>query len=377
MLLVTFPIQPPLRFPLLTLESILTFILFEFAVIHLIRYITQKYQKKINDLQELGYFFLFFGYSLMWVCFIISDYYFSSTEIISPFLIWSQGSGFLLFRNIGYYCLMIGAFLCVFCLERYKVYLWKKYLFSVGFLILITIFTIALFFDLSLTQTFSYFFWPYFIFFFLLYLVDFLKKVRKREKLVFAVLKSFGGFGIFAIGFLFEIDRVLDALGMDYRLFGAVLQLIGLGIISYFFISMPPFSEFDWQDKIEDIFLMNTAGICLYRKSFEDRSELIDQNLVAGAISSINMMLKEITETKEKGISVIQKQNKTIIILPSDQVAGIIFSKEDLNYIKVVLQKFVEKFETIFHDILQKWDGDLSIFKHTGNILTEILSERF
>ncbi len=377
MLLITFPIEPPLRFPLLTLETILTFILFEFAVIHLIRYITQKYQKKINDLQELGYFFLFFGYSLMWLCFIISDYYFSSTEIIRPFLIWTQGSEFVLFRNIGYYSLMIGAFLCVFCLEKYKVYLWKKYLFSIGFLILIIIFTIALFFDIYITQTFSYFFWPYFIFFFLIYLIDFIKKVRNRESLIFAIFKSFGGFGIFAVGFLFEIDRVLDAFGLEYRLFGAILQLIGLGILSYFFISMPPFSEFDWQEKIEDIFLMNSAGICLYHKAFEERSELIDDNLVAGAISSINMMLKEITETKEKGISVIQKQNKTIIILPSDQVAGIIFSKEDLNYTKIVLKNIVEKFETIYHDILVKWDGDLSIFKPTENILTEILSKKF
>jgi hypothetical protein len=313
----------------------------------------------------------------MWICFIISDYYFSSTEIISPFLIWNEGSGFVLIRNIGYYSLMIGAFLCVFCLEKYKVYLWKKYLFSMGFLILISVFTIALFYDIYITQTFSYFFWPYFIFFFLIYLTDFVKKVRSREKLIYAVLKSFGGFGIFAVGFLFEIDGVLDTLGLEFRLIGAILQLIGMGIISYFFLSMPAFSEFDWQDKIEQIFLMDSAGICLYHKAFEERSELTDENLVAGAIASINIMLKELTESKEGGVSVIKKQDKTIIILPSQMVAGIIFSKEDLNYTKIVLKNFVEKFETIYHDILTDWDGDLSIFKHTDNILTEILSEKF
>ncbi len=151
MLFLDFPIEPPLRFPLLLIEGILTLMLFEFSLMHILRYRNQKIRKDIKDLQELGYFALFFGFSIMWFLFIISDYYFSSTESFSPFLIWAKGNGFLVIRNCGYFSLMIGAFVCVFYLEKYKIYLVRKFFFSIGFLILLSCFTIMFFIDINLT----------------------------------------------------------------------------------------------------------------------------------------------------------------------------------------------------------------------------------
>ncbi len=179
---------------------------------------------------------------------------------------------------------------------------------------------------------------------------------------------------MFSLGFLFTIDGILDVIGIQYRFLGAILQLIGMGIISYFFISLPSFSEFDWKDKIEDVFLMDSAGICLLRKSFKDKSDLVDEKLVAGAVSSINVMLKELTSAKERQVSIIKKKDKIVIIFPSEIISGIIFCKEDLNYVRVILAKFVHKFEAIYHDVLLSWDGNLSIFKHTENIFNEIFS---
>ncbi|MHA1291407.1 MAG: hypothetical protein ACTSQJ_01920 [Promethearchaeota archaeon] len=126
-------------------------------------------------------------------------------------------------------------------------------------------------------------------------------------------------------------------------------------------MSLPPFSEFDWKDEIEDIFIINRGGICLFHKSIETKTDLLDDNLISGAISSINVMIEELTH--DKGVSVINKKGKSIIIYPGKFVSGIIFSKKDLNNIKLVLKDFIERFETIYSNILIDWDGNIEIFK--------------
>jgi len=361
-----------IRFPLLLVEWIFSFICFEIALIFLIRYIKQrqeKQQKELVNLQELGYASLFMGFSIMWFFFIIGDYY-SSVEVVSPFLIWSIGSMRYLFLNCGYLSLMVGAFLFILLMEKYKVYLVRKYFFSACFLTLIVIFIIFFFIDIQFTQDLTFAFWPLFFLFFLIYIVDFVRKVQTRQSLVRGLLKFLPGFLLLAIGFMFTTDFMIDALGLEFRLVGSILQILAIFSISFFFITLPPFAEFDWRNKIEHLFIIDKAGICLYNKTFDETSEIMDENLISGAISSINLMLKELTA--DEGVSVIKKKGKAIIIFPSKFIAGVMFCKEDLNFIKLLLKDLIDKFELIYHHILLDWDGDVTIFKPTEKIVNEI-----
>ncbi len=367
MIYIEFPITSELRAPLLIIEWIFMFFGFEIGFIFLLRYFKQD--KELRNRQEFGYFSLFIGFGTTWFFFILGDYY-SSAEIMSPFMIWKIGSQRMVYLNIGYYTLMIFALIYIYNMERYKVYLIKKYFFTIIFTVLIIGFTTVFFVDMILTQTLSMLFWPFFILFFLIFMIDFIRKVQNNRKLAIGLLKFLTGFVFLMVGFLFTTDRAIAIFGFEGRLLGDVLQLAAMGLIAFFFITLPPFAEFDWNEKIEDIFILDKSGICLYHKIFADKSELIDENLIAGAISSINIMLKELTE--DSGISVIKKKGKTVTISPSKYVYGVAFCKEDLNYIKVVLKNFVQKFEMVYGSVLKNWDGDVEIFKPAENIAKEI-----
>ena len=68
-----FPISGPLKIFVLTMEWLIIFLFFEFALLFLAKYRFRK--NRIKNLQDRAYFWLFFGYSIMWIFIIIRDYY--------------------------------------------------------------------------------------------------------------------------------------------------------------------------------------------------------------------------------------------------------------------------------------------------------------
>ncbi len=372
MIFVEFPIVGTYRLPLLIIEWIVAFICLEIALVFLMRFIRSR-KKEVHNFQEFGYFALLLGFSLMWLFFVLGDYYVSE-EIVSPFYIWNTGSERMVILNLGYFSLMFCAFLFILLMEKYKIYLFKKYLFSIIFLILIVIFIISFFVDIGITQQLSMVFWPLFFFFFIIYTMDFGKIIRSSsEYTLLKLLEFFTGFVLLALGFVFTTDFVTSRFGLGFRLIGDIIQLVGILLISHFFLTIPAFAEFDWQESVEDVYLIDKSGICLLYKSFDPETELADENLISGAIASVNLMLQELT--KSEGISVLSKKDKTIIIYPSKFISGVVFSKRELINIKINIKRFVKKFEAIYQTILPDWDGDINIFKPTEHLAEEIFAK--
>ncbi|TFG30243.1 MAG: hypothetical protein EU532_01270 [Promethearchaeota archaeon] len=367
MIFLNFPISGDLRLPLLIMEWIYIITGFEISLIFLIRYFKQE--KNLRNLQDLGYFSLFFGFSLMWFFFIIGDYYVSET-IVSPFYIWKKGSKRALYLNFGYLTMIIAAFFLLVFIEKYDIFLFKRYLFTFIFSICAFLFVIVFLIDITLTQPITYIFWIGFLSFFIIYIIKFIKKIKTKGILLFS------GLAFMLIGFLLTTDALIEVLGLEGRMIGAMLQLISVVILSYFFLKLPPFNEFDWQEKIEAVFLVNSAGICLYYKIFEKKKQIMDEHLISAAIASINIMLQALTEAgeKDKGISVIKKKGENVIIYSSKLVSGVLYTSEELNFPKLVLKEFVEKFETLYYNILKDWNGDTNIFNPTEIIANEIFS---
>lgn len=356
MLIADYPILGDHRFPQMLLEWIFLILCIDLGTFFFIRFIKQD--KHLRNLQDFGYGILLIGFGFMVFWFLISDY-FAEDE-----------STRLIFLILGYYATMLAAFSFIVCMEKYKKYLFFRYFFSICFLIIIIIFTIGLIIDLESSRILSRLFWPVFIFFFLIYLIDFSRRVQNKEKVIIGLLKFLPGFSFLMIGFAFTTDFFEELLGVNLRFIGVLSELISILFLSYYFYSLPPFSEFEWEHKMEHVFVMNRAGICLFNQILDDHSEYADQNLVAGAISSINILLEELTA--EKGIVVINKKGKSIIIFPGTTIYGVMFAREELNYIKVLLKRFVDKFEAVYRNILVEWDGEVSIFKPTGSIVNEI-----
>lgn len=332
----------------------------EFGLIFLMRYLRQD--KELRNLQDLGYGLLMLGFSAMVLSFIIGDYY--SLDY----------SGRLLFLNIGYYSTMISAFLFILCMEKYKKYLFFRYFFSICFMGVAFTFTIALLIDVESSRTLSVLPWPFFLIFLLIYLVDFSKRVQNKEKVMIGLFKFIPGFMLLVIGFILTTDAFERISGINLRLFGVSFELVAIILLFAFFITLPPFSEFEWEEKIEHVFIMDKGGICLYNESFEVNTELMDDTLVAGAITSVEILLKELTS--DEGIVVINKKGTSIVIYPGKRTYGVIFCSEELNYVKVLLKRFVEKFETLYSNFLINWDGNVDIFQPTKTIVAEIFHQQ-
>lgn len=353
------------------MEWIFTFFTFELGLIFLIKY--KKQSIRLKNLQDLGFFALFFGFSLMRFFFLISGYY-SSSITISPFLIWSNGSFKNLFLNFGGLSIITGTLFFTFFMEKYKKFLFRKYFFSICFFIQFLIIFIIFLFNIEIINFLLIILLPLFILFFTIFSKDFDKKVKNQEiipkgglKMRIILLLIFGGY-------ILSLDITTGIMGLIPRLIGIIFQLIAIGLIFIFFRKIPPLFEFDWQDKIESIYIMNKDGICLFNKSFTDNMEALSSQYVSGVLASVNIMLKELISSNANEISMIKKKGKIVNIFSSNYITGILISKEELEYFKHNLKNLTLKVEEIYKNILIKWNGDLTVFYPIKNIIDSIFS---
>jgi len=368
-LLAQFPITGPLRFVSLIMEWIFTFFTFELGLLFLIKY--KKQSLKLKNSQDLGFFALFYGFSLMRFFFLISGYY-SSDNVISPFLIWPYGSFKNFFLNFGALSILVGTLFFTYFMEKNKKFLFKEYFFTICFFIELLICLITFLINVEIVNFLLIILMPLFPLFFIIYSKEFDKKVKNQEfipkgglKLRIILLLIFGGY-------ILSIDTITDIISFVSRLIGIILQLIAIGLIFIFFRKIPPLFEFDWQDKIEDIYIMNKDGVCLFNKSYTDNNETLSSHYVSGVLSSVNIMLNELIPSKNNEISIIKKKGKIVTTFSSNYTTGVLISKEDLEYFKYNLKKLILKLEEIYKSVLIKWNGDLTIFYPIENIIESI-----
>ncbi len=347
-----------IREPLLILEWIIVFLFFQLALIFYLRIINLK-EKQLRNLQEKAYISFFLGFSLSKLFYIIGDYY------VTTFVR-------MIFYNIAYIVQTAGIFFFVLILEKYKKLIFRR-LFTIIYAILMSIFSWFFIFSIEYTQTVSFMFYPSFILFFLVYvkigISDFFKK-KELGSYSKDLLKFLIGFFAAAVGFAFASDMAANLFGREIRILGDVLEIVGFILVFSFFISVPSFSEYDWQEKIELIYLLHKSGQLVFSREFRHITEKYKQQIIGGTIASVKLMLEKLTEAY--GISIIEQENKILIILPGNNFIAILISDQKLKSLEILLKNFLEKVETIYREIIGNWKGDLSIFNPIDNIVKEI-----
>ena len=176
------------------------------------------------------------------------------------------------------------------------------------------------------------------------------------------------------IGLFLTNDYSIDLFNLQFRLIGSLLQLFGIAFLVIFFLKYPTLYETDWQDKIEEVYLITKNGLCIYYKSHIQKMDSIDEHLITGTITSVNIMLKKILRLGSGDISVIKKKGKLIYMFPSDLITGVIFSGRESNTIGLYIKQLVIKVEQVYTNILKNWDGDLEIFNPIKDIYQDIFS---
>lgn len=370
---VTFPIEDFFRLPLLILEWIFAFLSLEIGLILIIKYRRQESQLRTS--QELGYASFFIGLSLMWIFTIFADF-FSSAILTSPFYIWSQGSERNLLLSLSSISMMIGTSLFFLLIKKDKKSTIWRYVVPIFLVGLMLASLISSLINLEFVKLFSIVFWFGFFIFSTFYFIQFSRNIIKTENFLLELIKFLPPFVLLTAGFIQSTDYIVQAFGLELRLLGSTLQLISICFLFFIFLRMPPFSEYEWQDKIDELLIMNRAGICLYHTNFVDRIDTRSEVLMSGALLSINIVLEEITSATREGTSTIKKKGKTVNLFSTPLLTGVLISQEELNSIKYYLKEFIQKVEKIYYNVLQDWDGDVSIFSPVEGIVDEFFSSK-
>jgi len=359
MLLDIFPIKGPLKEPLLIIEWIIVFSFFELALIFLLR--TRYKLKELKNLQEKAYIFIYFGYSFMWIFIIIADFYLSNDIYLRNLIL-----------NIGFLIQAFCALVFVYMIEKYKIFI-RKFLFTKIFLLLAIIYGFLIFFFLDYAGRFSTIFWIVFSICIMLYFKALYKDFYiKRElgHIKFDFIKIIVGILITVIGYQMSTRLFSEMFGLELRLIGDIFQLIGLVFISWFLLSIPSFSEYDWQEKIDSVIIMHKSGLYMYKRSFRSDPNSIDESIITGTLTTLKLMLEKVTDRED--ILTIEKKGKIIIIQPGKFIYGVIICDEKLNSLQILLRRFIERIETIYYQVLKHWNGNLNVFKPLDDISKEI-----
>ena len=355
---IEFPLTGPLRQPLLIMEWIIFFLFLELAIIFLVRVIRKE--KALKNLQEKAYIFLFLGNSFMWMLILIGEFYVDSVHVR------------LLLSNLGYLVQMTGALFFIFYIEKYKTLI-KKKLFTFIFTSMVIIFIFISFLAVEYTIVMSFTFWPVFSLFFIFYInklnSDFYKKKGFRS-FNSDILKFILGFFFIVLGFGLTTTLMINLFGLGIRILGDIFQIIAIILFGLFFISVPSFSEIDWQKRIDNVLIMHKSGRLIYKKSFRTENIHANESLIAGVMTSLEMMLERVTH--EKNMLIIEKKGKIIITQSGKLIYGVLICDENIKSLQILLNNFIEQIELIYSKVLETWDGDLKVFIPINDIANDI-----
>jgi hypothetical protein len=206
----------------------------------------------------------------------------------------------------------------------------------------------------------------------------FFQETRRNSKIkygIFVNLTSTFFLFLLLIGIFLTSNYSIILLQIPIRLIGSLLQLFGIIYFVIFFLRYPILSAFELEDKFEELFLINKNGACIFYKSYITKSDLLDKHLVTSAITSVNIMLKEILKPETKEVSLIKKKGKLIYIVPSELITGVIISKEESKLIEFHMKQLITKVGQVYKNVLKDWNGDLDIFIPIKDIFKEQFSK--
>jgi len=363
MVVIEFPLTGPLRMPILVLEWIFAFIIFELGLIFLLKYRSRRTQ--FRAVEELGFAVLFFGFSFMQFLAILGNFFLPNTP--EPFL-WRSGTMRDLFLAIGYFILLVSIIVFINVMERTKQYFLKQYFFTYTTLILLASSVVPFFIDLKLLNYFFYAVWLILFLFLIIYFVKFFKGAEDSRA---QIIKVSLFFLMVFVGIIISSEKVMTFVGLELGLGGAICQFIAIVCLVYLFLKMPPFSEFEWKGKIDELLIMTKAGVCIYHKYFIDKVSHLSDVMVSGALIGVNIMIDELTATEKKGMSIIKKKDKIVNLFSSSELVGVLISTEELKSINYYLKAFIQKVESIYQNILLNWDGQIEVFAALENLVVE------
>ncbi len=142
-------------------------------------------------------------------------------------------------------------------------------------------------------------------------------------------------------------------------------------VILYTRETLPPKKERQWFSKLQQLYVINEAGINLFNYPFIPQKK--DALLVSGGISGLCSLVQELTMSKSE-LKVIKQENATILLNHGGFVTSALIVTEDLKVLHRKLDAFTQEFEKFFREFFKNWIGDTTIFT-PGKVIVERIFE--
>lgn len=318
--------------------------------------------KAIRIRKRLRDYLPFLGLTIVFIC----------TSISYLLAVWADFNWWE-YKNLifGLYLLSFNAMYISFAALTFLFeYVFKKTRYIITAYLIVCAILIAFLKDLETLNTFTlYTSGPMFLIIpvFLFYI--FIKPTSGflRRRILLATL----GIVMVGIGIFFRFSFLSESLGGYIYPLGTMVAIIGLCLFGYGFAAFSTFTDLNWKEKLREIFVVTSAGVCVYAYSFEKNRSIEDSDLIAGGFSGIQSLLSEIVQTHET-LQLIDYQNVKIMIEPGVNFVFILIIKEESSFLRYKLKLFTQEFSEFFKDVLPIWNNNIDIFKPTGTLIQKI-----
>lgn len=344
--MVEYPIPSPYQEIIISMEMIIVFIVLEISLYFFYKYWKNK-KNRMPSVVELDWGIIFGIFGIAFTSYLYGD----------NFAPESRG----IFIIIGYLSLNIGAILFFYHIESSKSRK-HKYIFTPFFITVLFILIILYTFLPSILQFIA----NIVIFIAYIAIIGYFLAVVKRIWTLYK-FNSMGlllGIIFWFAGFAGNADIAITLFnGFFIRVVGDSLIITGMILVGFFLNSIPTLGEFGWQKKLKYVILTTTGGVALFIENFQERQP-VDELLVAGALSGINIFMNTVMKNTGK-VRVISRGQDKFLLHEGKYVIGILVVEEELEILKYLLKKFVKEFEDFYKLILENWMGNIELFKPT------------
>ncbi|GEM_PF-3471819 len=206
-----------------------------------------------------------------------------------------------------------------------------------------------------------FFFYPaYSVFFILL----FRSLQGKAGELLSMQINLFvAGFILFLSGYALTSDLFVQLSGGLSYLVGSVLMTASIIAVNFAVLRMPSFGELDWDAKVKELYLISSTGVPLLYVNFETGTSTVDpdQALTAAVLSALSLGLKR--TGKGGRVRVVDQGNLKFLFGYAGNATLVVVATEDLYIIRRRIDEFMQTFATLYGEILEAWDGNISVFR--------------
>ena len=183
-----------------------------------------------------------------------------------------------------------------------------------------------------------------------------------------------GGALGFLAGFIITLPDFLELI--DILVIMTIILLSEISMIPFVSMkdSLPPAEEMEWSNEILNLYVIKDGGIIMTDYTFSQKGKF-DADLLAGGMTGVTAILKEMIDSKETKLKIIDHEDKKVLFEYGKGFSTVLISHKDLRILRNKLITLTTDIQNVFWETIEGWEGDLDIFKPINTMIKHIFSE--